>query len=298
MAADLSIVIVNYNTRESLRRTLESIARERGDLVIETIVVDNGSRDGSAAMVRESFPWAIAHEPGGNVWFSGGNNVGTRLATGEHVMLLNPDTVVQPGMFESLLGTLRSHSNIGAVTPRMRFPDGSPQRTASRLPTYLDLILGYTLIGALLPFWRESRRRMMWYDVWERDSTRAVGVIPGSCMVGRRDLFTELGPFDTAMKLYFVEDDVCRRMQARGLEVHFVADALLLHEEHASVRQTQRTASQIYFDDLIAYTRKTHGTIAAFVLQTLVAPTRVLMDLAQRARGEQQIQDTPAKDTR
>ncbi|MDZ4768503.1 MAG: glycosyltransferase family 2 protein [Chloroflexota bacterium] len=283
---DISIVIVNYNTRAALRRTLDSIARESGDLRIETIVVDNASKDDSAPMVRESFPQVIVIEPGHNTWFSGGNNLGFARASGETILILNPDTIVQPGLLDTMLTYLRAHPRVGAVTPQMRGLDRALQRTCSRAPRFVDLLLGYTFVGVLLSGWRERRRAVMWYGSWERDLTRPVEVAPGSCILARREVIAAVDGFDARLRLYFTEDDLCRRIVDAGYAIHFLADGMILHEEHASIRLVQRLASRIYFDDLIVYAHKWMGGAAALLLRALIVPTRVAMDMAQRARGE------------
>jgi GT2 family glycosyltransferase len=283
---DLSIVIVNYNTREPLRRCLISIQEQRADLDVQVIVVDNGSRDDSAAMVRQTMPEAIMVEPGRNTWFSGGNNLGVESVTADYVLVLNPDTLIQPGMLQTMLAYMKANPRVGALTCQMRFPDGKLQSTCSRVPRYLDLLLGYTFLGVILAPWRDRRRTAMWYSGWDRNSDRAVEVIPDSCMLLPTPLGRQIGMYDTQLKLYFTEDDICKRIIAAGYEVHFVAGALVLHEEHASVSQVQRLASQVYFDDLIAFSRKYYGGLATLFLQTLMWPTRRAMDAAQRLRGE------------
>lgn len=283
---DLSIVIVNYNTCVQLRECLESILRERGDLHIETLVVDNGSKDGSAEMVRSFAPDVTLIDPGHNTWFTGGNNLGVQQATGEFVYILNPDTIIQPNSLQTMLAYLRQHDHLGAITCRMEFPTGGLQRTCSRVPAYVDLILGYTFLGVLFAGWRQRRRNRMWYADWQRDSNKAVEVIPGSNIMGPRELLAEMGPFDEALKLYFPEDDLCRRLLDHGKAIHFVGDALLLHHEHASTAQVQRLASQIYFQDLVTFSRKHYGAGHTALLQVLMWPTRWGMDLAQRLRGE------------
>jgi GT2 family glycosyltransferase len=279
-------VIVSYNTCEPLRRCLASIQEQRGGLEVEVIVVDNGSKDGSADMVREQFPAVKLIEPGHNTWFTGGNNLGIQAALGKYILILNPDTIIQPGMLPTMASYLGNHPNVGAITCQMQFPDGRRQFTCSRAPRYPDLLLGYTLLGVPLAFWRNRRRQIMWYEGWQRDSTRAVEVIPDSCLMISLDLWHNLGGYDEGLKLYFTEDDICKRILASGCEVHFVAEAVLLHEEHASTSQVQRLASQVYFDDLHYFTRKYYGTMAAWLLRALVAPTRYAMDVAQRRRGE------------
>ena len=284
---DLSVVIVNYNTREPLRRCLTSLQTERGRLDVEVIVVDNGSRDGSAEMVRADFPDVHLIEPGRNTWFTGGNNLGLAAATGDYVLILNPDTVLHSGTLPAMVAYLRERPQVGAVACRQVFPNGQTIRNCSRAPRYLDLLLGYTLLGTLLAPWRKRRQARMWYADWDRLSTRAVEVIPDSSLMAPRALLQELGGFDEAFKLYFTEDDLCLRVWAEGRVVHFLAEVTLQHEEHASVSQVQRLASQAYFDDLIVYARKYYGRTAAWLLRALVAPTRRAMDLAHWLRSEQ-----------
>lgn len=287
-APDLSIIIVNYNTREPLRRCLDSIRAHRGALAVETIVVDNGSRDGSPELVRSRAPDVKLIEPGYNSWFTGGNNIGLRAAAAPYVFILNPDTVLLEGTLQTLLAYLRANPRAGALTCRMAFPDGRLQQTCSRLPAYPDLLLGYTFLGLLLAPLRDRRRRAMWYTGWQRDSTRAVEVIPDSALMAPRDLLQELGGFDETLKLYFTEDDICRRISEAGYGVFFVAGAALLHEEHASVSQVQRLASRVYFEDLLIFCRKYHGRAGALLLQALMLPTQWAMALAQRLRGERE----------
>lgn len=283
---DCSIIIVSYNTRDLLRACLESILRERGDLSLEVLVIENGSKDGSAAMIREFAPDVTLIEPGRNTWFVGGNNLGIERATGKVILLLNPDTVIQPGMLQSMLAYLREHEEVGLLTCRMLYPDGSPQQTCSRVPTYTDLLLSYTFLGALLAPWRDARRREMWYSDWQRDTTRPVEVAPGSCMLFPAQVLRSLGGFNPDLKLYFPEDDIALRLKASGYETHFFADALLWHYEQSSVKQVQRLASSIYFDDLMTFCKAHYGTTPAAILNLLVLPTRWGMNLAQRLRGE------------
>ncbi len=283
---DLSIVIVNYNTREPLRRCLASIAAQQDDLSVQTIVVDNASHDGSAEMVRAEFPDVQLIQPGRNTWFTGGNNLGLDAAQGQYTLVLNPDTVIRSGTLGAMVNYLRDHPAVGAVACRQEFPDGQTIQNASRFPRYPDLLLGYTFLGVLLFPWRNRRRAAMWYEGWDRMSTRAVEVVPDSAVMLSTALFRQLGGFDEAFKLYFTEDDLCRRILRAGYEIHFLAEAVIEHEEHASTRQVQRLASAVYFDDLLTYTRKYYGSAAALFLRALVGPTRGAMDIAQRLRGE------------
>lgn len=273
----LTTVICNYNTRDELARALESLHATSGDLEHTIIVVDNASRDGSAAMVRAQFPGVRVIEAGKNAWFSGGNNLGIEAAQDEYVLILNPDTVMLAGTLQTLVAYLDAHPAVGAVTARMTFADGTLQRNCSQFPEFIDNLLGYTFIGVLFPGWRHLRRSEMWYADWDRETTRAVEVAPGSCIMARREILAQIGGFDTRLKLFFTDDDLCRQIIGTGAEIHYVAEATLIHDEHASLDQVPRLTQRVYWEDLIAYTHKYHGRLRAWLLAALLVPTRVGM---------------------
>lgn len=277
----LTTVICNYNTRDAVASALESLQATSGDLAHEIIVVDNASKDGSAAMIREQFPGVTVIESGSNRWFTGGNNLGMRQAQGDYVLILNPDTIIRPGALQTMIAYLDAHPEAGAVTSRMVFSDGRLQRNCSRLASYTDFLLGYTLLGALLKPWRDRRRRVMWYADWDRESDRVVEVAPDSNLMVRRTILEQIAYFDENLKLYFTEDDICLRIGQTGRGVHYVAGATIVHDEHASVSQVQRLATQVYFGDLITYTRKHFGVWRAWLLAALIVPTRAAMWVKQ-----------------
>lgn len=281
----LSIIIVSYNTREALRRCLASIEKHSGNLSVQVIIVDNGSRDNTAAMVREQMPDAVLIEPGYNTWFTGGNNLGMQAATGQYVLILNADTVMTEGTLQRLVDYMQTYPQVGAASCQMRYPDGRLQYTGSEVPTYVDLLLGYTPLGSILFFWRKRCRDRMWYAGWDRQSTRRVGVLPDSCLIAPAALLQQIKGFDETFKLYFTEDDICRRIQAAGYECHYVADAVIVHEEHASTSQVQRLATRVYFDDLLTYARKYYGSGAALLLRLMIVPLRSAMSVVQGLRA-------------
>ncbi len=283
---NLTTVICNYNTRDQLARALQSLLDTTADLAHEIIVVDNDSKDGSADMVRQDFPQVKVIESGANLWFTGGNNLGMRVAQGDYVLILNPDTVIQPNALPTMVAYLDAHPNVGGITSRMIFGDGRLQRNCSRFATYTDLLLGYTLLGLFLKPWCDRRRQVMWYADWDRESDKSVEVVPDSNLMVRRPLLDQINYFDEKLKLYFTEDDICWRIIHAGHEIHYVAGATIIHDEHASVSQVQRLATQVYFRDLITYTRKHFGSLRAYLLAALIYPTRTAMNWKARLRGK------------
>jgi hypothetical protein len=257
---NLSIVIVNYNTRADLSVCLESLR----SVDAEIIVIDNASSDGSADMTRTDFPAVRLIEPGRNTWFCGGNNLGIQAATRDYALLLNPDTSVPPGTLESMLAFMTAQPSYAGATVQLRYPDESLQRTCSRLSTYPYLLLNHTPLGFALRGWRDRLNARHWYAEWARDCDFDVEVLPGSCLLMRRaDL-----RLDDDLRLYFPEDDLGRRFA--GAKFRYLADVHIIHREKAATKSW--LATKIYFRDLLIYTRKHHGWLGMAVLWGLSRP--------------------------
>jgi GT2 family glycosyltransferase len=259
--SDLSIVIINYNTRDDLRACLSALAPL--DPPAEVIVVDNGSTDGSEAMVAAEFPQALLLAPGQNLWFCGGNNLGIAAARAPYVLLLNPDTIPDPGALEALLTFADAHPEYAGVTAQLRYPNGVIQRTCSRVPTYRYLLFNHTPLGLLLRGLGLRENAQHWYYDWDRTTSREVAVVPGSCLLGRRDTLM----LDGDLLLYFPEDDLARRL---GKPFYFLAEAHIIHREKSST--SNWNATRVYFRDLLIYTRKHHGEARAWLLWLLSRP--------------------------
>lgn len=259
MSVKLSIIIVNYRSADYLRACLTALAGS--SLKPEILVVDN---DGSAAEVMPLFPGVIYLPQPENRWFCGGNNIGIDAAQGEYVLLLNPDTVAQPGSVETMVSFLDSHPDYTGVTVQMRYPNGTIQRTCSRAPMYAYLLLNHTLLGWIFAARREQINAHHWYADWGRETSRDVKVLPGSCLLMRRGDWR----LDSNLRLYFPEDDLAQRF--REAKFRFLADTFIVHYEKSVTRSW--TATRTYFRDLLVYTRKHHGRAAWMLLALLSRP--------------------------
>ena len=269
---DLSVVIVSYNTRELLRACLRSL-RESVGLQLEVIVVDNASADGSAEMVRQAFPEVVLLAQAINTWYCGGNNIGIKRAKADYVLLLNPDTEVAPGALALMHRFLLENPDYAGVTAQLRYPDGEIQRTGSEIPTYLSLLLDYSVLGYLLPTARRRVHDELYYADWDRQSDREVKVMPGSCTLMRReDLW-----LDDDLLLYFPEDSLaCQHRKS----AFFLSTAKIKHHEKSSTRT--RFATGIFFRDLMIYCRKRYGIPKMLLLRLLSRPVVALMWLKNR----------------
>jgi N-acetylglucosaminyl-diphospho-decaprenol L-rhamnosyltransferase len=258
----LSIVIVNYNTCEDLRVSLQAL--HNSSVHPEIIVVDNASTDDSAAMVRSEFGEVKLIEPGRNIWYCGGNNLGIAAAQGDHILLLNPDTVVQPNSLAIMMAFMETHPEYAGATMQLRYPDGSIQRTCSRKITFEYLLLTHTMLGWLLPGAKRTAEAAHWYGSWQRDRDYDVETMPGSCTLMRRG---EL-EYDGDLFLYFPEDDLAHRFAGR--KFRFLSEGYITHREKSSTRSWRAIA--IYYRDLMVFMRKHYGRIASLVLWLLSRP--------------------------
>lgn len=276
---DLSVCIASFNTRELLKRTIKAVLDDAQGLNLEVIVIDNASSDGSGTMVRDTFPGVRLESNSENRFFTAAYNRAFNLSQGEYLLALNSDAEIQPGTLRAMLGYVRERPDVHVLTTKMLFPDGRVQRNCARFPTFDLLLLDHTFL-AVLPR-RRKLRANAWYADWDRLSEREVAVIPGSLILMSRDVFRTVGGFDERFRLYFAEDDWCYRVKQAGFKTMYAPLGGVIHPESSSVRQIQRLARRIYFEDLAAYAGKYFGPRKAQCLRILSWPTRLGLDLAQ-----------------
>jgi len=225
---DLSIVIVSYNGREHLRRCLESLAAHPPGVEREVIVVDNDSRDGSAPMVASEFPDVRLLRMPRNLGFAAGANRGAREASGEAVVLLNPDSEIETDPFAPMLTYLREHEDAGIVAPRLLNPDRSLQLSCRSFPTFsVALFNRYSLLTRLFPRNRYSKQYLL--SDWQHDSTCDVDWVSGACLMVRRSLFEQIGLLDEGYFMYIEDVDLCQRVHRAGYKVVYLPQTSVIH---------------------------------------------------------------------
>lgn len=231
----VSIVVVSRNTRGVLGACLRSIAAHAGDVAVETIIVDCASSDGTPAMVRAAFPDVILLEPGANLGFARGNNLGIRRACGAMILLLNPDTELTPGALPALVGALAADPAVGVVGPRLRYPDGSIQSSRRRFPTLATAAVESTLVQE----WRPDHPvlRSYYMDDLPDDTPHDADWLVGACLLVRRTVFDAVGLLDERLFLYSEEPEWCWRVRRAGWRVRYLPAAEVIHHEGASTGQ-------------------------------------------------------------
>lgn len=231
----LSIAIVNWNTRQMLLDALASIYDAPPAFPFEVIVVDNASPDGSAAAVAERFPQVVLVANTENAGYALGNNQAIERASGEYVLLLNPDVLLPQGGLERAVGFMQRHTEAGALGIRQVHPDGRLQRSVRGFPTpmavlwellgFSRLFSGSRLFGAY---------RMTWFDyahVAEVDQPM------GTFLLIRRAVLDQIGPLDLDFPIFFNEVDWCLRCKRAGWKIYFTPDVEIIHYGGASTTQ-------------------------------------------------------------
>lgn len=275
----LSIVIVNWNTQELLAACLTSVARAASGLPFETIVVDNGSTDGSQARLRRDFPWVRLIANPDNRGFAAATNQGIRASTGRWVLLLNSDTVVQPGALDALVHFLDARPQAGAAGARLLNGDGSLQPSAHPMLTPGREFWSLLFLERLWPRARYRQER------WDCATPRRVEALKGACLLLRRAALDQVGLLDERYFLYTEEVDLCRRLSQAAWELWYVPQAAVMHYGAASSRQTAEAMYVQLYRSKLQFYRKFGGAGCARRARLLYAAAYAPRALAATAAG-------------
>ena len=225
---DLSIVIVNWNTRKLLRNCLESVVRTVHGLTYEIIVVDNASTDDSVAMLQAEYPQArvIANER--NRGFGAANNQAFAVMTGRYALLLNTDAVLTDNAVGEMFSFMENHLEAGMCCGQLLNADGSKQNSIASFPSLLTLLTNMSLLEYLFPGTYPSKR-------YAHAGPIAVDSGVGACLMVRRAAMDAVGWFDERYFFFFEETDWAYRMQRGGWKVYHVPTARIYHLQGQSI---------------------------------------------------------------
>ena len=227
-APTVSVVIVSYNGRDALGRCLASLDGERRLLAIEVIVVDNASADDAAGMVEEEYPWARLVRNTSNVGFAKAANTALGLARGEHVLLLNPDTIVPTGGIPALVDVLAERPEVGMLGCKLVQADGTFDHACKRgLPSVSSSF--WYLIGLHRLFPRSPVFAAYVAGHVSEDAEGTVDAVNGAFMLLRREAVESVGGFDERFWLYGEDLDWCERFAEQGWQILYWPDVEVTH---------------------------------------------------------------------
>lgn len=237
---EVSVTICSWNTKEDLRACLASLQDRRDEAAFEVIVIDNASRDGSADMVEQAFPWVRLYRMTENLGFTGGHNFALEHRNASHAFLLNSDTIVHPGALRGVLDYLAANPEVGIVGPKLLNPDGSLQLSCRRFPNPLAALFRNTFLGKLFPNNRFTREYLM--SDWSHDQPREVDWVSGAAFLVRDQVIQKVGTFDTSFFMYCEDVDWCFRTWKGGFKVVYLPSAVITH---AIGRSTDQIANKM-----------------------------------------------------
>jgi hypothetical protein len=258
---DLSIIIVNWNTKNFLFQSLKSMDPTLKTMEAEVIVVDNGSTDGSAPAVRQEFPAVSVIENGRNLGFAKAVNQGVQRASGRYLLLLNPDTQVKNGAIERLMAFMDAHPRAGISGAQLLNPGGAKQNSIANFPSLATELLNKSLLRRLSPEKFPGKERIYSEPV-------DVDSVIGACMMVRREALDQVGLLDEDYFLFLEETDWCYRMKGAGWKVYHVPDAEVYHFQGKSAEKEKKRARVEYFRSRYHFFKKNRGGWQWFVLRT------------------------------
>ncbi|MCL4263015.1 MAG: glycosyltransferase family 2 protein [Anaerolineae bacterium] len=278
----LSIVIVSWNVRDLLRDCLYSIEQTRGNLAVETIVVDSASTDGSPAMVAAEFPQVTLITANENVGFPRGNNMGIAKAHGRYILLLNPDTVLHDNALVHMVDYLENHLDVGVVGAQLLNDDGSVQSSRRRFPTLITAFFESTWLQSRAPQHILTR----YYALDTPDNqTAEVDWVMGACLMTRQEIAQTIGGLDEGYFMYSEELDWCHRIKMAGWRVVYLPTAQVTHYQGKSSEQVV-AQRHIYFNRAkLRYFRKYHGRVPAFVLRLFLLLNYLVQMALEAGKG-------------
>jgi len=259
----LSIVIVNWNTRERVLTCLGSIYSAQLVRKFEVWVVDNASSDGSVEAIGSIFPEASLIRNTRNVGFAKACNQAIRASQGQYLFLLNSDAMLRRGSVDEMIEFMRANENVGALGPQLLNDDGSAQSSCARFPTVMSEALHLAGLGQKLVNDRKLNSQ-------RKQGPRPVDWVSGAALLLRRDAISQVGLFDEDFFLYSEETELCWRLWQKGWEVWFLPSTTVYHlGGGSSALRPVENYEQLYLSK-IHFFAKAYGQHAANKLRLVI----------------------------
>lgn len=271
---DVSICIVNWNAKDYLDRCLLSIEDSTPPLACQVIVVDNASTDGSVEMTQQKYPGIHLIENKMNLGFATANNQAIALATGETILLLNPDTELLPQALQTLFDYLSQNPKSAVVAPKLLNSDGSLQRSVRRFPNFKTVLYRYTFFKKLGIFSKEEAKNKMADFSFEEE--KSVEQPAGAALLIRRDILEKVGRLDPTFFLFYEEVDLCRRIKRRGHDIVYLPASRVVHHEGKSRQKNRQQLFLPTIKSLFYYLKKHHGVKSTQAFKWIFKPLFVL----------------------
>ncbi|MBK6541245.1 MAG: glycosyltransferase family 2 protein [Flavobacteriales bacterium] len=251
----LSVIIVNYNVRAYLDQCLRAVLEAMKDISGEVFVVDNLSTDGSVELVRDSYPGVKLIANAENVGFSRANNQAIRLAQGEYVLLLNPDTVVGEDVFHKVIAFMDAHPKAGGLGVKMVDGTGRFLPESKRgLPT--PSVAFYKIIGLARMFPRSRVFGRYHLGHLAENDTARIEILSGACMFLRKKTLDQVGLLDESFFMYGEDIDLSYRITLGGYDNYYFPEARILHYKGESTKKSSVNYVFVFYNAMAIFAQK------------------------------------------
>jgi len=266
----LSVSIVNWNTKETLRKCLESLYKNSFD-DFETFVIDNNSSDGSTEMILQEFPQVNLIANTKNIGFAKANNQAIRLSVGEYILILNPDIIFFKDTIKNMISYIENNKDIGALGIKL-LDEGKNEVKKGyfrKYPSLRQTFFFYTMLENL-----SLKNKWLKNKFWEKIDTSnitKIEQIPGACLLLRKKTLDEIGLFDEEFKLFFEDVDLCYRINKSKWEIHFNPKIEAIHIGAASIQLlTYEELATTFFTSMHRYLKKHHSSLKAITAKYII----------------------------
>lgn len=269
---DLSVIIVNWNTRNLLRKCLLSLFHHTQGISYEIFVVDNGSSDGSFEMVEQEFPAVHLIKNIENVGFSRANNQALPSTSGRFVLLLNSDTELTDNALQKMVVFMGTHPSVGICGTQLLNEDGTHQYSCDVFPQRSFLLLRNKILDFWYPqntFTRKGKMRQ-----WNYNENFIVDYIIGAVFLIRRETLKQIGLLDEQFFMYAEDIDWCYRAALAGWETSYLGEISIYHHNRGSSDKSRELSLRLQTlrdQSLFKFYKKHYGLFAAFIMNMLTA---------------------------
>jgi N-acetylglucosaminyl-diphospho-decaprenol L-rhamnosyltransferase len=270
----LSILIVNWNSKDYIKKCLQSIESTKGSLVIQIIVVDAGSFDGCGEMLLQEFPFVEFIQSKKNIGFGPSNNLAAEHIRHDTVLLLNPDTELKKHALQDLVKAHSEISDVGIIGAKLYNSDGTLQLSSVQAaPSPINQTLGSEFLMTRFPkFW-------LWktYNAYTSNRPTEVEAVSGACMLLSTQLYRNVGGFTPSFFMYAEDMDLCFKVRKMGYKIYFIPTAQIVHHGGGSSSKQLSNFSNINMRNAIYnYMDINHGLLYAKTYKLLMFSSAIL----------------------
>ncbi len=264
----VSITIVTWNSEKYIKPCLLSILRQKdfGFKDFEIIIIDNNSKDNAISIIKNEFSEVLLIENSSNQGYARANNQGLKVAKGDFILFLNPDTQLQDNFFLPMLDFLERNKKTGAVAPKILNPDLSVQQSIRSFPDYPILFYEITGLSKFFPGHKIfGKWRMVYFNY---NQLSEIDQPMASCLLVRKRTVDDIGYFDEDFPMFYNDVDFCFRLKEAGWQIYYLPESVVIHERGASTKQVRAKMIFSMHKSLYHYFRK-HDTGKSFKIKKL-----------------------------